>query len=237
MPSSQDSNNNLEQDSNNKDATNDFINNYIKDINSYLGDFLKTSQPSYDPNDTSIKDSLSKSSETTSSVNTQEIKQETTKSSSISLSELLKSPTINPEIFSNRPFKDYNTNDKSSSVNDEIPFPQKEKQSLAQQLKISELRTDYFDQKKEIWNGALINCSELHIKLQECMSFGGFVDRISLCSNARRKFWSCMEDQKKFLTDNGYASPNKSVAENDEILHKADLFNISKLAQEKQAEN
>jgi hypothetical protein len=200
MPSSQNSetsNNNLERDSNNEDSTKIFIENYIKDINSYLGDFSKTSQPIYNPNDTSIKDSLPNSSaKTTSSVkNQQEIKQETTPQSSFSLSELLKSPTINPEIFSNRPFKDDNTNE--SSINDDNPKEKQEtKQSLAQKLKISEIHTNYFDQKKEIWNGALLNCSELHIKLQECMTFGGFFDKISLCTSARRKFWGCMENQK-----------------------------------------
>src|SRR5205809_7654363 len=190
MPSSQNSEAS-NKDSNNKDTTKNFIDNYIKDINSYLGDFLKTSQPIYDPNDTSIKDSSTTT--TTTSSKQEEIKQETkTKSSFISLSELLKSPTINPDIFSNRPFKDDNniTNNESPfSVSDE-QHHQEEKQketnqSLAQKLKISEIRTDYFDQKKEIWNGALINCSELHVKLQECMSFGGFFDKVSLCINSR----------------------------------------------------
>src|SRR6266496_6351607 len=111
MPSSQNSETS-NKDSNNKDTTKDFIDNYIKDINSYLGDFLKTSQPIYDPNDTSIKDSP-----ITTTSKLEKIKQETTtQSSSISLPELLKTPTINPDIFSNRPFKDDN-NESSSSVN------------------------------------------------------------------------------------------------------------------------
>jgi len=38
------------------------------------------------------------------------------------------------------------------------------------------------------------------------------------------------------LTDNGYASPGKSVAENEEILYRADLYNLSKLAQEERPE-
>ncbi|CAG8526014.1 15365_t:CDS:2 [Rhizophagus irregularis] len=198
MPTSQNS-----ETSNNDDTTKDFIDNYIKDINTYLGDFLKSSQPTYDPNDNSIKDSLpTNTTTTTSSEKEHETQGETTKSSSVSLSELLKSPT---------------------------------KQSLAQKLKISEISTDYFNQKKEIWNGALINCSELHIKLQECMSFGGIFDKASLCIKARRKFWDCMEDQKKFLQDSGYASPGKSLAENDEILYEADLYNISKLDKEEQS--
>jgi len=193
MPSSQNSETS-NKDSNNKDTTKNFIDNYIKDINSYLGDFLKTSQPIYDSNDTSIKDlSTTTTTTTTTTSKKEEIKQETTKSSSISLSELLKSPTINPDIFSNRPFKD--DNNTTISISDEEK--QKEtNQSLAQKLKISEIRTDYFDQKKEIWDGALINCSELHVKLQECMSFGGFFEKISLCTSARRKFWSCLDDQK-----------------------------------------
>ncbi len=187
MQSSQNSHNS-EQDLNNDKETKNFMDNYIKDINSYLGDFLKTSQPIYDPNETPITDSLPKSSDSVK-------KREKTAKSSTSLSELLKSPTINPEIFSNKPFKDNNA--KESSVNDNSFSQQPEiKQSLAQKLKISEIRADYFDQKKEIWNGALINCSELHIKLQECMSFGGFFEKISLCTSARRKFWSCLDDQK-----------------------------------------
>ncbi|CAG8639611.1 4961_t:CDS:2 [Funneliformis caledonium] len=216
---------NSEQD--NDKETKTFIENYIKDVNSYLGDFLKTSQPKYDPNETSITDPLPKSSTT---VKNQE---KTTKS--ISLSELLSSPTINPEIFSNKPFKDDNASE--SPINDNSFSRQQEaKQSLAQKLKISEMRTDYFDQKKEIWNGALINCSELHVKLQECMSFGGFFDKMSLCTSARRKFWSCLEDQKQYLIDNGYASPGKNVAENEEILYQADLYNLSKLTQEERTE-
>ncbi|CAB4467172.1 hypothetical protein RhiirA5_431603 [Rhizophagus irregularis] len=235
MPTSQNS-----ETSNNDDTTKDFIDNYIKDINTYLGDFLKSSQPTYDPNDNSIKDSLpTNTTTTTSSEKEHETQGATTKSSSVSLSELLKSPTVNPDIFSNRPFKDENNNNESSlsssSPSPSLTSDDNKKQSLAQKLKISEISTDYFNQKKEIWNGALINCSELHIKLQECMSFGGIFDKASLCIKARRKFWDCMEDQKKFLQDSGYASPGKSLAENDEILYEADLYNISKLDKEEQS--
>ncbi|GBB97543.1 hypothetical protein RclHR1_00300022 [Rhizophagus clarus] len=243
MPTSQ----NSEGSNDDLDTTKNFMDNYVKNINSYLGDFLKTSQPTYDPNDTSIKDSSSKTPTiTTTTKQGQGTQGKTTKSSSVSLSELLKSPTVNPDIFSNRPFKDDNKNETSSSSSSSpssssssspVIDNQKEKQnqSLAQKLKISEISSDYFNQKKEIWNGALINCSELHIKLQECMSFGGLLDKVSLCIDARKKFWNCMEDQKKFLKDSGYASPGNSLAENDEILYKADLYNISKLAKEEQS--
>lgn len=200
MPNSQNS-----ETSNNDDTTKDFLDNYIKDINSYLGDFLKTSQPTYDPNDNSIKDSLPTNTTTTKTNSKQEHETQgaTTKSS---LSELLKSPTLNPDIFSNRPFKDDNNNESSSLSSSSPPSSDDDnkEQSLAQKLKISEISTDYFNQKKEIWNGALINCSELHIKLQECMSFGGLFDKASLCIKARRKFWDCMEDQKVSKNNSNY---------------------------------
>jgi hypothetical protein len=210
MPTSQ--NSETPNTSNDDDTTKNFVDDYIKNLNSYLGDFLKTSQPTYDPNDTSIKDSSKSSTNTkitttTTTTNSQETQTTTKKSSSspISLTELLKSPTVNPDIFSNRPFKDDNNNNESLSSSLSSPSQKETNQSLAQKLKISEISGDYFNQKKEIWNGALINCSELHIKLQECMTFGGLFDKASLCIKARRKFWSCMEDQKvskKFILFN-----------------------------------
>ncbi|CAG8446668.1 7316_t:CDS:2 [Scutellospora calospora] len=107
-----------------------------------------------------------------------------------------------------------------NSLNDQEKLKQ---QRLANQTMIKEIGQEFWDRKKEVYDATLINCSEVHTELQNCFKKGKLWDRLTLCINMRDKFWDCMDQQKKLLNEMGYGSPLKTEAENEEILHKADI--------------
>ncbi|CAG8681716.1 16435_t:CDS:2 [Cetraspora pellucida] len=192
------------QNNNGNETTSERIN--VENINEYLGDFLQTSQPTYDPKiiERNPYTFSNKTSDTSTPKN----------SKTTSFFDFFKSPIHLTDIFS------------PSSITQDSSLSEQEKlkqQRRTTQAKIKEIGQDFWDRKKEIYDATLINCSEVHTELQECFKKGKLWDRLTLCINMRDKFWNCMEQQKKFLSDMGYASPLKTEAENEEILHKADI--------------
>ncbi|CAH1760318.1 8427_t:CDS:2, partial [Entrophospora sp. SA101] len=186
-------------------SNNEEVKENLDNLNQHLGDFLKESQPTYDPK-------LEKEDKVEGDDNKWSWP-------STNLKELLLAPTINPNIFSSQIPK--------------IIDPEKRE---IQKKKIEQISADYFDQKRMIHEASLFNCSEVHSQLQECFVNGSFFDKISLCTEARRKFWNCMSEQKKTLKKMRYKSPEKTEDENDEILYQADLQYRQKISSNKEEE-
>ncbi|CAG8714814.1 28341_t:CDS:2 [Gigaspora margarita] len=192
------------QNHNDNEKSSERIN--VKNINEYLGNFLETSQPTYDPK--IIENNSQKLSNKTLDESTQK------KTKITSFFEFFKPPIHLTDIF----------NPNSITYDSSLTEQEKLKQQrLATREKIKEIGQDFWDRKKEVYDATLINCSEVHIELQDCFKKGKLWDRLTLCTNMRDKFWSCMDQQKKYLNDMGYGSPLKTEAENEEILHKADI--------------
>jgi hypothetical protein len=55
---------------------------------------------------------------------------------------------------------------------------------------------DVSDQRKEIHETALVNCSDLHVDLMQCFQHGSWWDKAKMCEDQKQKFWACFHSQK-----------------------------------------
>ncbi|CAO3588117.1 unnamed protein product [Absidia cylindrospora] len=77
---------------------------------------------------------------------------------------------------------------------------------------------DFSDQRREIHDTALVNCSDLHVDLMQCFQHGSWWDKAKMCEDQKQKFWSCFHSQKKFLKAANYKGPVSTPEEDDIIL-------------------
>ncbi|CAG8770384.1 17594_t:CDS:2, partial [Acaulospora morrowiae] len=192
----------------------------VQEINDYLGDFLQTSQPIYDP----------KAAENIAKENPRIRRaHESSPPLPSKLNDFLNSFR---EIFDDPigTLKKFGTKSPVKKVDDDILHEDPDNESLEAKRQhilskkdIKDIGQVYLDRKKEIYDASLINCAELHSELTNCFRNGSLKDRFTLCHNARDKFWNCMEQQKKLLFEMGYKAHNKTEEENEEILNQADI--------------
>ncbi|CAG8513718.1 7016_t:CDS:2 [Paraglomus occultum] len=201
----------------------DYIDSYIDSLNSSLGDFLKKSQPKYDPSLNSDLPSTpppSNASESAKS-NAQAWTDNSPKSDKSFLSDIADAPTINPLLFEdNKIIRDNQLREKIDDKPDSI---------------VPKVNKGVFDQKREIHEAALLNCSDLHSDLQECFIKGSWFDKATLCQGARKKFWKCFDDQKVILQDLGYGAPYNTKEQNERMLWEADRIGQNDSAKQQDA--
>ncbi|KAI8341240.1 hypothetical protein BC941DRAFT_416299 [Chlamydoabsidia padenii] len=80
---------------------------------------------------------------------------------------------------------------------------------------------DVTDQRREIHETALVNCSDLHVDLMQCFQHGSWWDKAKMCEDQKQKFWSCFHSQKKFLKAANYKGPISTPEEDDVVLMRA----------------
>ncbi|CAG8446677.1 2240_t:CDS:10 [Acaulospora colombiana] len=193
----------------------------VQDINDYLGDFLQTSQPTYDPATT---ENIGKENSRIRRI--QNTSPSPTISSKLgdfvnSLREIFDDPigTLR-KIGTKPPAK--KVEDILHDDHDKVDLETK-RQRILNKKDIKDMGQVFLDRKKEIYDASLINCAELHSELTDCFRKGSLRDRLTFCHGARDKFWNCMEQQKKLLYEMGYKTHNKTDNENEEILSQADI--------------
>ncbi|RHZ54182.1 hypothetical protein Glove_429g44 [Diversispora epigaea] len=214
----------------------------VQEINEYLDDFLQTSQPTYDPTttETIVKESSElRHTYQTPSTNSNSINSSKHNNLTNSFREFFNDPLIFMQKFEKKSIPvstnkanntlendSYNKENLENTLNDDEnlnKIDSRKQQHIRNREMIKDLGQGYMDRKKEIYDASLINCAEIHSELTNCFRNGSLKEKLTWCNDARTKFWNCMDQQKKLLSEMGYKAYNKTDDENEEILNKADI--------------
>ncbi|KAI8097341.1 uncharacterized protein BX664DRAFT_326161 [Halteromyces radiatus] len=176
-------------------SSRDFVESYVKDISQDTEAYLAQQQPNYD----AAKTASIATPPPTQATKPDQQKEEIQPTSQFSFHKA----TTNP----------------MASENDSIP--QQQQQQQQQEPKVVWTVRDFTDQRQEIHDTALVNCSDLHIDLMQCFQHGSWWDKAKMCEDQKQRFWKCFHSQKNFLKAANYKGPISTPEEDDTVLMQA----------------
>ncbi|CAO3629013.1 unnamed protein product [Cunninghamella echinulata] len=183
-------------------SSREYVEAYIKKTNNSTEAYLAKQQPNYDASKTthiptSIKEENIKQQE-------EREKEKTTPILDSSSSHFnFHKTTQNPIVNDQQAYINNNNKYESTTAKKEIP---------------TWTPKEFTDQRREIHDTALLNCSDLNMELMNCFQNGSWWDKAKMCEAQKQKFWSCFHSQKKFLKDTNYKGPMNTPQVDDMIL-------------------
>lgn len=157
-------------------SSREYVEAYIKKTNEATEAFLAEQQPSYDDSKTTNIPTIIKEK---NNKHQQEKEKDTT----------------SPPIIDTSSHFNFHKATQNPMANETQPSPQIDKKYEQENIPTWTAK-QFTDQRREIHDTALLNCSDLNMELMNCFQNGSWWDKAKMCEAQKQKFWSCFHSQK-----------------------------------------